>query len=55
MATNLKCGDTHQDTVARVNALAECVITYFYESVGEGGDMYYPFEEAFREQVSPVF
>jgi hypothetical protein len=29
------------------------VMTYLSESVGEGGEMYYPFEEAFREHVSP--
>jgi hypothetical protein len=53
LATYLKCGDTREDTVARVKAVAECVMTYLSESVGEGDDMYYPFEEAFRKQVSP--
>jgi hypothetical protein len=53
LATYLKCGDTREDTVARVKAVAECVMNYLSESVGEGDDMYYPFEEAFREQVSP--
>jgi hypothetical protein len=53
MATYLKCGDTHADTVARVKAVAECMMTYLSESVGEGNEMYYPFGEAFREQVSP--
>jgi hypothetical protein len=54
MATYLKCGDTREDTVARVKAVSECVMTYLSESFGEGDEMYYPFEEAFREQVSPV-
>jgi hypothetical protein len=40
--------------VAQVKAVSECVMTYLSESVGEGDDMYYPFEEAFREQASPV-
>jgi hypothetical protein len=53
MAMYLKCGDTPDDTVTRVNALAECVMTYLSESVGEGDEMYYPFEEALHEQVSP--
>jgi hypothetical protein len=53
LATYVKCGDTREDTVSRVKALAECVMTYLSESVGEGGEMYYPFEEAFRGQVSP--
>jgi hypothetical protein len=53
MATYLKCGDTFEDTVARVKAEAECVITYVSERVGEGDKMYYPFEEAFLEQGSP--
>jgi hypothetical protein len=39
--------------VSRVKAIAECVMTYLSESVGEGGEMYYPFEEAFRGQASP--
>jgi hypothetical protein len=39
--------------VTRVKTVSECVMTYFSESVGEGDKMYYPFEEAFREQVSP--
>jgi hypothetical protein len=54
MATYLKCGDTREDTVPRVKAVVECVMTYLSESVGEGDGMYYPFEEAFREEVSPV-
>jgi hypothetical protein len=53
MATYLKCGDTREDTVVRVKAGAEFVMTYLSESVGEGDEMYYPFEEAFCEQVSP--
>jgi hypothetical protein len=53
MATYLKCGDPCEDMVARVKAVAECVMTYWSESVGEGDNMYYPFEEAFCEQVSP--
>jgi hypothetical protein len=54
MATYLKCGDTREDTVAWVKNVTECVMTYLSESVWGGGDeMYYPFEEAFREQVSP--
>jgi hypothetical protein len=53
MATYLKCGNTQKETVARVKVLAECVGTYLSESVGEGGELYYHFEEAFREQVSP--
>jgi hypothetical protein len=39
--------------VSRVKAVAECVMTYLSESFGEGDEMYYPFEEAFRGQVSP--
>jgi hypothetical protein len=42
--TYLKCGDTREDTVARVKAVAESVMTYLSESVGEGDEMYYPFE-----------
>jgi hypothetical protein len=53
MATYIKCGDTREYTVAQVKAVAECVMTYLSESVGEGDDMYYPFEEAFPEQVGP--
>jgi hypothetical protein len=53
LATYVKCGDTREDTVSRVKAVAECVMTYLSESVGEGDEMYYPFEEAFRGQVSP--
>jgi hypothetical protein len=53
MTTHRKCGDTSEDTVAFVNAVAECVMTYLSESVGEGYEMYNPFEEAFLEQVSP--
>jgi hypothetical protein len=49
----LKTGDTQKETVARVQSVAECMMTYFSESVGEGDDLYYPFEESFREQVSP--
>jgi hypothetical protein len=41
----VKFGDTREDTVYRVKAVAECVMTYLSESVGEGGEMYYPFEE----------
>jgi hypothetical protein len=54
LATYLKCGDTREDTRARAKAVAEYVMTYLYERVGEGDKMYYPFEEAFRVQVSPV-
>jgi hypothetical protein len=36
VAIYLKCGDTREDTVARVKAVAECVMTYLSESVGEG-------------------
>jgi hypothetical protein len=53
MATYLKCGGTQEETVARVKAAAECVVTYLSESVGEGGELYYPFDEAFGEQVHP--
>ena len=53
MATYLQCGDTPEETTDRVKAVAECVMTYLSESVGEGDDLYYPFEEAFREKVSP--
>jgi hypothetical protein len=53
MVTYLKCGDTHENTAARVNAVADCVMTSLYESVGEGGAMYYSFEEALRKLVSP--
>jgi hypothetical protein len=53
LATYVKCGDTREATVSRVKAVAECVMTYMSESVGEGGEMYYPFEEAFCGQVSP--
>jgi hypothetical protein len=34
MATYLKCGDTREDTVTQVKAVAECVMTYLSESVG---------------------
>jgi hypothetical protein len=53
MVTYLKCGDTQEETVALVKAVAECVMTNLYESVGEGDNLYYPFEEAFQVQVSP--
>jgi hypothetical protein len=53
LATYVNRGDTRADTVSRVKAKAECVMTYLSESVGEGGEMYYPFEEAFHGQVSP--
>jgi hypothetical protein len=43
LATYIKCGDTCEDTVARVKAVAECVMTYLSESIGEGDEMYYPF------------
>jgi hypothetical protein len=43
MATYLKCGDTREDTVARLKAVAECVMTYLSESVGEGDEIYYMF------------
>jgi hypothetical protein len=55
MATYLKCGDTQEETVERVTAVEECVMTYLAKSVGEGDEFYYPFEEAFHEQVSPSF
>jgi hypothetical protein len=54
VAKYAKCGDTREDTVSLVKAVAECVMTYLSESVGEGDEMYYPFEEAFRGQVSPI-
>jgi hypothetical protein len=54
LATYLRCGDTQEETVARVKAVAERVMTYLYESVGEGDELYYTFEEAFHKQVSPV-
>jgi hypothetical protein len=44
MATYIKCGYTQEETVAWVKAVAECVMTIL---------SYYPFEEAFRGQVSP--
>ena len=53
MATYLKCGDTPEETTERVKAVAECVMTYLSESVGEGDDLYYPFEEAFQGKISP--
>jgi hypothetical protein len=39
LATYVKCGDTREDTLSRVKAVAECVMTYLSESVGEGGEM----------------
>jgi hypothetical protein len=36
-----------------VKSAAECEMTYLSESVGEGYELYYPFEEASREQVRP--
>jgi hypothetical protein len=53
MATYLKCGATEAETAVRVTAVAECLMTYLSESTGEGDEMYYPFEEAFRDKVSP--
>jgi hypothetical protein len=53
VATYVKCVDNREDTVSRVKAVAEGVMTYLSESVGEGDEMYYPFEEEFRGQVSP--
>jgi hypothetical protein len=32
--TFVKCGDAREDTVSRVKAVAECVMTYLSESVG---------------------
>jgi hypothetical protein len=49
MTTYLKSGDTLEETVPRVKSLAECVMTYLSESVGEWGKLYYHFEEAFRK------
>jgi hypothetical protein len=37
MATYLKFGYTHEDTVSRVKAVAECVMTYFFLVVWEKG------------------
>jgi hypothetical protein len=34
MAMYLKCGDTREDTVSRVKAVAEYVMTYVSQSVG---------------------
>jgi hypothetical protein len=53
VATYIKTGDTQKETCARVQSVTECVMTYLSESVGEQDELYYPFEEAFREQVSP--
>jgi hypothetical protein len=53
MATYLKCGFTPEETVARVKDVAECVMTHFSDSVGEGVELYYTFEVAFCKQVSP--
>jgi hypothetical protein len=53
MFTYLKCGGNCEDTVAWVKDVEECVMTYLSESVGEGDEMYYPFEEEFRKEVSP--
>jgi hypothetical protein len=55
IATYLKCGDTCEKMVARVKAVAESVMTNFSEGVGGGGDYFYFFEEAFHEQIIPVF
>jgi hypothetical protein len=49
MAVYLKNGDTQKETVAWVQSVAECVMTYVSDSVGEGGELYYPFEEAFHK------
>jgi hypothetical protein len=43
LATYLKCGDTREDTVAWVKAVAEYVMTYLSGSAGEGDYMCYPF------------
>jgi hypothetical protein len=51
MATYLKCGDTQEETVVQVKAVAECLISYLSENVGEWNELDYPFEEAFRKQV----
>jgi hypothetical protein len=40
MVTYLKCVNTRENTVARVNAVTEFVMTYLSESVVEGDDMY---------------
>jgi hypothetical protein len=37
MATYLKCGDTQEKPIARVKAVAECLMTNLSESVGSGG------------------
>jgi hypothetical protein len=39
MATYLKCGDTQEETVERVKAIAECAMTYLSESVGEANEL----------------
>jgi hypothetical protein len=39
--------------MVRVKTVADCVMNYLSESVGGGDEMYYPFEEAFHEQVRP--
>jgi hypothetical protein len=48
MATYLNCGNNQEETFERVKAAAECVVTYLSESVVEGDELYYPFEEAFH-------
>jgi hypothetical protein len=42
MATYRKCGDTQEETIARVKTADECLMTNFFESVEEGDDLYYP-------------
>jgi hypothetical protein len=52
IATNLKCGDTQEETIKWVKSIAECVMTNLCESVGEGDELCYPFEDAFRVDAS---
>jgi hypothetical protein len=39
MAAYIKYGYTCEDTVAQVKAVAECVMTYLSESMGEWDEM----------------
>jgi hypothetical protein len=36
-----------------LKAVAEYVMNYLSGNVGEGGNLYYPFEESFHKEVSP--
>jgi hypothetical protein len=55
LATYVKCGDTREDTVSQVKALAECMMTYMSESVGEGVICSIRSRKHSVDRLSPVY